>query len=463
MSLVHSEGDDSERSSYLMSKSDEAELVITLKSRGRANLSKSNPVNTDVPVGRSWVSISQDNTQPVTNMNYQVNNNTERVIQEGTLPMETASTICTATSSELLTKSNFVDPMLGIKHGRNISDDIESSSDVIVISLDSKEGNKGVKTSLTQKQRHKSTNKIQLLSLASDEKALNSTMSILTSTSSELTSPTSELTSTSSDLTLELSKTSKVDHSDLTIERKMVHECVVCNERFKSITELFRHRVEHNEKVPLTFHCSKCEATFTEPLDLEQHQLLHIENRAFQCTFCQETFTTLHNFKCHLRIHNTRGPLVCNMCYQVFDKKQQFISHMDDHAWGNSNIRICHQCTVCKKYFSDSSKLKRHMLRHYMGKPYKCEICSKDFLEKHKLTRHMLTHTGVKEHVCPHCDKAFTLRFNLATHLKIHGNERRYQCHVCKRTFVQKVVLQRHLRIHQDYINDVLEKGSSGS
>lgn len=240
---------------------------------------------------------------------------------------------------------------------------------------------------------------------------------------------------------------------EITIERKKVHECIVCKLQFKSITELFRHRVEHNESLKSSFKCSRCDQTFKEPIELEKHNLSHLEQKLYQCSICQDTFTLLHNYKCHLRIHSNNGPYVCNMCYRVFDKKAQFISHMEDHEFASVNpFRHRLQCNVCDKIFADSSKLKRHMISHSVNKEFKCDLCPKEFTERHKLARHMLTHSGRRDYPCPHCDRAFALKHNLTAHIRIHENVRPYQCFVCKKTFIQKIVLQRHLRIHQDYL-----------
>ena len=147
--------------------------------------------------------------------------------------------------------------------------------------------------------------------------------------------------------------------------------------------------------------------------------------------------------------------------FQVFDKKSQFISHMDDHEFAATNpYRHRLQCNVCDKIFSESGKLKRHMLTHSTKKNHKCEICGKGFIERHKLVRHMLSHTGKRDHQCPECERSFTLKHNLTIHMRIHENLRPYQCLVCKRTFIQKIVLQRHLRIHQDYLLEQSHKFS---
>lgn len=240
----------------------------------------------------------------------------------------------------------------------------------------------------------------------------------------------------------------------LVIERPKVHECYICRVQFKSITELFRHRVRHNEDMSSIFKCEQCDQRFKEPVDLEKHKVLHLNPELFCCCICGDTFTDLHNYKCHIRIHNSNGPYVCNICSQVFDKKNEFLFHSDHHdfASGIQNRRRL-QCDVCRKIFPEYYKLKRHMNCHYGEKSHKCLICGKKFIERSKLNRHMLSHSGKKDFPCPECNKSFTLKHNMLKHLNIHKNIRPYVCDICNRAFSQKIVLQRHQKVHEQNEN----------
>jgi uncharacterized Zn-finger protein len=55
------------------------------------------------------------------------------------------------------------------------------------------------------------------------------------------------------------------------------------------------------------------------------------------------------------------------------------------------------QCDICKKYFSDSKCLKKHVQAvHSRLKPYICHVCNHQSARKAMLEMHMRQHTGEK-------------------------------------------------------------------
>ncbi|XP_052812187.1 zinc finger protein 271-like [Mya arenaria] len=239
--------------------------------------------------------------------------------------------------------------------------------------------------------------------------------------------------------------------------RKQGHMCIICKAFFVKITELYKHRITHNENLGVSmFKCSTCQVSFSEPLDLEKHKQLHIDRRVFKCCICSDTFSGFNNYKCHLRIHDKLATYTCDMCpFLVFQLRKHFISHLDDHEIAKEHyipgqaLRLI--CFVCNKEFCDRGQLRRHQQYYHSDKSYKCSVCGKAFCERAKLQRHMLIHNGRRDFTCSACNKAFSLKHNLVAHMNVHTKEKPFYCYICRRTFSQKVCLQRHLRVHEGF------------
>eukprot|EP00092_Neocalanus_flemingeri_P013784 GFUD01014867.1.p1 GENE.GFUD01014867.1~~GFUD01014867.1.p1 ORF type:complete len:864 (+),score=225.34 GFUD01014867.1:100-2691(+) len=83
------------------------------------------------------------------------------------------------------------------------------------------------------------------------------------------------------------------------------------------------------------------------------------------------------------------------------------------------------KCHICSKVFSDTTRIKRHLLSHSDKKPYKCNLCGWGFHQKCNMERHLASHTNEGEgHPCPRCNSWFTTKSVLSLHLKDAHNEK---------------------------------------
>ena len=64
---------------------------------------------------------------------------------------------------------------------------------------------------------------------------------------------------------------------------------------------------------------------------------------------------------------------------------------------------------------------------------------------------------------CKFCKKAFSDSSTLTKHLRIHSGEKPYQCKLCKLKFSQSGNLNRHMRIHEELQDGSLQNISERS
>ncbi|KAK5919030.1 hypothetical protein CgunFtcFv8_022960 [Champsocephalus gunnari] len=292
--------------------------------------------------------------------------------------------------------------------------------------------------------------------------------------------------STKSNLTVHKKK-----HASDAPFQKKEHKCPFCNKLHASKKTLAKHvRRFHPDHIQefLTkrkrksevWKCAICLKTFTRKPHLQEHMILHTQDRPFKCSFCDEYFRSRfarlkHQEKFHL------GPFPCEICGRQFNdtgnrKRHIECTHGGKRKWtcfvcGKSvrerttlreHLRIHsgekpHLCSICGQSFRHSSSYRLHLRVHHDDKRYECGECGKTFIRHDHLTKHQKIHSGEKAHQCEECGKCFRRHDHLTVHYKsIHLGEKVWQkyktavhqCEVCKKEFKGKSSLEMHFRTH---------------
>lgn len=152
-----------------------------------------------------------------------------------------------------------------------------------------------------------------------------------------------------------------------------VFECDICFRQFARENILLNHKMAHNIKINSEDQKAKLEISE----DGSDTIIIKTQEMLYTCT------------ECHL----------------IFLKKEELETHLENHH------KKKFQCEVCKKQFTKSSHLTRHLKIHSIEKKFSCTTCNKSFSRQEQLNHHMSVHSGVKPHVCEICLKGKTINY----------------------------------------------------
>ncbi|XP_071062665.1 zinc finger protein 233-like [Pseudochaenichthys georgianus] len=167
------------------------------------------------------------------------------------------------------------------------------------------------------------------------------------------------------------------------------------------------------------------------------------EYKPFSCSVCKKAFSQSGSLKRHMRVHTGEKRHSCSVCKRDFSRSAHLKNHMRVHT-GEKPF----SCSVCKKAFSQRGNLKDHMRIHTGEKPYSCSVCKKAFSRSIRLKDHIRVHTGETPFSCSVCKKGLSWSAQLKHHMRVHTGEKPHSCSVCKKGFSQSGNLKRHMRVH---------------
>ncbi|KAJ7306458.1 hypothetical protein JRQ81_009812 [Phrynocephalus forsythii] len=187
-----------------------------------------------------------------------------------------------------------------------------------------------------------------------------------------------------------------------------------------------------------TFRCENCDELFQSKMDLRRH-------KKYSCSTVGSLYETLSD---EIKQEGAADGQVheCKDCERMFPNKYSLEQHMIIHTEERE-----YKCDQCPKAFNWKSNLIRHQMSHDSGKRFECENCVKVFTDPSNLQRHIRSqHVGARAHACPDCGKTFATSSGLKQHKHIHSTVKPFICEVCHKSYTQFSNLCRHKRMHAD-------------
>ncbi|XP_074938210.1 uncharacterized protein LOC142052294 isoform X2 [Phalacrocorax aristotelis] len=179
--------------------------------------------------------------------------------------------------------------------------------------------------------------------------------------------------------------------------REWSHPCTECGKRFRLKINLIIHQRSHAKEGP--YECTTCEISFADKRHLDRHQNIHIKDRAFGAKVWGNVHPELR-----IRPRGKFHGIFCGGAYSLSNGTYaggpwlgQAKEELDRGQQSpKSRRKPVKKCSFCKKIFSCTFSLQRHLQTHLEHRPYCCAACKKCFTRKTHLSRHEKIHDRQK-------------------------------------------------------------------
>uniref|UniRef100_A0AC35U451 Zinc finger protein n=1 Tax=Rhabditophanes sp. KR3021 TaxID=114890 RepID=A0AC35U451_9BILA len=252
------------------------------------------------------------------------------------------------------------------------------------------------------------------------------------------------------------------------------------------------------ETIAKTVHqCTDCQKVFVSYKGLQQHSVIHTDEKPFTCDICQKAFRFKSNLFEHRSVHSGFTPHTCPYCGKTCRLKGNLKKHLKTHvaskaeleeAWKpfSSNRRpaqdipfnaIIVKSTAETAYYATpkSSRKKKNGnngdSKNWTDKIVKGELVPPTInperetklttLVNNNLNKHVSVsalmdaakYTSFEDYNCPMCNSCFPSRQECLDHMdeshdiNSHHNSSRY-CHKCVRLFTSNELYKAHTNAH---------------
>ncbi|KAM7379009.1 hypothetical protein PAMP_004589 [Pampus punctatissimus] len=178
-------------------------------------------------------------------------------------------------------------------------------------------------------------------------------------------------------------------------------QCDICLQRYSTKSNLTVHKKKHASDAPFQKKEHKC--PFCNKLHASKKTLAkHV--RRFHPEHIQEFLTK--------RKRKSEG-WKCAICLKSFTRRPHLQEHMILHTQDRP-----FKCSFCDEHFKSRFARLKHQEKYHLGeKPYRCPECHQTFRIKKTLTKHMVIHSDARPFNCPHCSATFKRKDKLKYHV----------------------------------------------
>uniref|UniRef100_A0A1Q3F114 Putative c2h2-type zn-finger protein n=1 Tax=Culex tarsalis TaxID=7177 RepID=A0A1Q3F114_CULTA len=146
--------------------------------------------------------------------------------------------------------------------------------------------------------------------------------------------------------------------------------CTVCEDKFRSETELQRH-IEKDHGRRFSYECPECGLGFKLKLLLTQHLLTHSIVRNYNCDQCGNAFKTSNHLRRHIKTVHVEVRYPCELCPVSYGRKDKLRMHMERVH----EIQTYFVYDICCCSFESNAKLDEHKQRHEKPEDLECGLC----------------------------------------------------------------------------------------
>ena len=124
-----------------------------------------------------------------------------------------------------------------------------------------------------------------------------------------------------------------------------------CGINFKFLKDHMKTIHDQNTN---SFHCDKCDMSFSSKKYLRHHASHAHQEEKIACDMCSKSFSRSDNLKRHIDLnHKQINEFQCEYCEETFGRKLNLDKHLNKYCHIKFNTSF--NCTKCTKSFDKAS------------------------------------------------------------------------------------------------------------